>query len=327
MRVFSTLLSDYSHHRIELSGEFQNVAKGVFVHRADSKYDDFPEERYQFPIRYLKRASQFENDWIVYYEPRGGGGRLGYTAIAKVSSIEPDPDQDDMFIAHIAPNTFLPFEEFVPYKNESGFREASLAKPDGTLNGGLIQWAIRPISDADFKSIVLAGFPKEVELLPRDQGQADRSKHDGFMEEASQFEFDEERSRVEQTISRIPRDRVFRKLILDAYDCRCAITGLKLINGGGRAEVEAAHIKPVSSHGPDTIRNGIALSGTVHWMFDRGIISLSDDLDILVSRQTNDPQQVWGLVNPSRKAIEPNEPAFRPHPIFLSWHRENCFKQ
>jgi len=41
-----------------------------------------------------------------------------------------------------------------------------------------------------------------------------------------------------------------------------AITGLKLINGGGRAEVDAAHTRPVEANGPDVLSNGIALSGT-----------------------------------------------------------------
>jgi putative restriction endonuclease len=132
--------------------------------------------------------------------------------------------------------------------------------------------------------------------------------------------------RVELYTSRPVRDRIFRKKVLEAYDCRCAITGLKFINGGGRAEVQAAHIKPVEANGPDIITNGIALSGTAHWMFDRGLISLSDDLDVLVSRQVNDVESVWGLVNKKRRAAVPNNPAHRPHPSYLAWHREVCFK-
>ena len=302
------------------------MAKGVFVHRADSKYDDFPEEQYQFPQRYLKRARQFENDWIVYYEPRGGGGRMGYTAIAKVQAIQPDLFIDDMFVAIIEPGTYLPLEEFVPYRSEAGFMESELQKPDGSLNGGLIQWAIRPISDHDFNAIILKGLPEETDQLPRTDDIATKGGLIGFSEEESDFAFDNERMRVDQTISSIPRDRVFRKIVLEAYDNRCALTGLRLINGGGRAEVEAAHIKAVKDNGPDTIRNGIALSGTIHWMFDRGLISLSDDLDILVSRQVNDPNQVHGLLNSSGKAIPPDNPAYRPHPKYLNWHREHCFK-
>ena len=106
---------------------------------------------------------------------------------------------------------------------------------------------------------------------------------------------------------------MFRRIVLDAYDCRCAITGLKFINGGGRAEVQAAHIKPVERNGPDEISNGIALSGTAHWMFDRGLISLSDDLDVLVSRHVNDVESVWKPRQQSRqrrrsRAIPPTGP-------------------
>lgn len=71
--------------------------------------------------------------------------------------------------------------------------------------------------------------------------------------------FGEERLRVTHLSSRIVRDRLFRRLILQAYDKRCAITGLKLINGGGRAEVAAAHIRPVEANGLDILSNGIAL--------------------------------------------------------------------
>jgi putative restriction endonuclease len=122
------------------------------------------------------------------------------------------------------------------------------------------------------------------------------------------------------------RDRVFRSLVVDAYDRRCAVTGLKLVNGGGRAEVEAAHIMPVASGGPDKITNGIALSGTVHWMFDRGLIALADNFDVLISRQVNDAEGVKSLINPSGRALVPRDRTLQPHPRYLSWHREHCFK-
>jgi putative restriction endonuclease len=69
------------------------------------------------------------------------------------------------------------------------------------------------------------------------------------------------------------------------------------------------------------------LSGTAHWMFDRGLISLSDDLQILISRQVNNRDGVRGFVNASGRAFEPSRSSERPHPHFLRWHREHCFKQ
>jgi len=294
------------------------LAKGIFVHRADSIYDDFPEERYQFPKRYLNRARQFEGDWIAYYEPRGGGGRMGYNAIAKVQKIIPDPATDDMYIAVIEEGTYLPLERFVPYKSDLGFLESELQLGDGSLNQGKIQWAIRPISDQDFNRILARGLAADSNVLPR-LGESEATR--GFEDTKSEFDFDFDRDRVETKINRLVRDRVFRGLVIGAYDNTCAFTGLKLINGGGRAEVEAAHIKPVAHKGPDTIANGIALSGTVHWMFDRGLLSLTDNFDIMVSRHINNRDQINQLLLPSLKAKVPDNPHLRPHPKYLSWHR------
>jgi putative restriction endonuclease len=186
---------------------------------------------------------------------------------------------------------------------------------------------VRPISIEDFNRILELGLPEEEPLLPRKGALAVSPPLHLLREEQTPFGGDIERERVSHFVSRPVRDRVFRRLVLDAYDQRCAVTGLKFINGGGRAEVEAAHIKPVEHRGPDDIRNGIALSGTAHWMFDRGLISLSDDLEVLVSRQVNDIDSVWKLVNSTRRAAAPANTALRPHPSYLAWHREHCFKQ
>jgi putative restriction endonuclease len=299
------------------------VARGVFLHREDSRYDDLPAERYQFPSQYLSRASQFLGDWIIYYEPRRGPTGRGYYAIARVERIIPDPSASGMYLALIAPDSYLPFERPVPFSDADGVVERGVLNEAGKVSGRA-QAAVRPISIEDFNRILDRGIPEEDPVLPR----ADPAALAGsVMEEHSPFMFDTERERVEYYSSRIVRDRVFRRIVLDAYDCRCAITGLKLINGGGRAEVQAAHIKPVEANGPDIITNGIALSGTAHWMFDRGLISLSDDLEVLVSRQVNDIESVWKLVNPAKQATVPTSPAQRPHPLYLAWHRQQCFKQ
>lgn len=301
------------------------MAKGIFAHRPDSIYDDLPETRYQFPKMYKSRVDKLVGDWVIYYEPRGGGGRLGYNAIAKVQQVIPDPSIEDMFIAVIEPGSFLQFERFVPYSSDTGFLESRL-ETGSNKPSGLIRSAVREIPDRDFFRILARAFDTDDMTLPRIGEGSERSPIFGVQEPATEFDFEIERLRVEYTLNRAVRDRIFRKTVVDAYDRKCAITGLQLINGGGRAEVEAAHIKPVSHGGPDSIRNGIALSGTVHWMFDRGLISLSDDLDLLVSRQVNNPDQIWMLANKSRKAEAPIDPHMRPHPSFLGWHRENCFK-
>lgn len=301
------------------------MAKGVFLHREDSIYDDLPAEQYQFPSQYLSRAAQFVDDWILYYEPRRGPTGRGYFAVARLAQIVPDPTAAGMYRAMIVPNSYLPFERPVPFSGPDGVIERGLLNDAGRISGRA-QAAVRPISLEDFNRILDRGMPDEAPMLPRLAIDGEVSDAELVREMQEPFGTDVERDRVGYYNRRIVRDRLFRRIVLDAYDCRCAFTGLKLINGGGRAEVEAAHIKPVERNGPDDIRNGIALSGTAHWMFDRGLIGLSDDLEILVSRQVNDVEGVWGLVNRSRQANPPLNPAHRPHPAYLDWHRVNCFK-
>ena len=298
------------------------MANGVFIHRADSIYDDKPDQQYQFSKQYLGRASQFVGDWIVYYEPTKAGQK-GYHAIAKVERIVPDPTAQDRYLALIEPSSYLPFERNVPFSSKNSYPERGILNEQGTISGRA-QSAVRPISTEDFNRILDLGFVEEELLLPRAGEDAETAQR--LFEERTPFVFETERHRIEYLTSRPKRDRVFRKMVLDAYDCRCAITGLKLINGGGRAEVEAAHIRPVEHAGPDNVNNGLALSGTAHWMFDRGLISLSDDLDILVSRHVNDSDSVWNLVRDARRAVAPTNAKQRPHPRFLGWHRANCFK-
>lgn len=99
------------------------------------------------------------------------------------------------------------------------------------------------------------------------------------------------------------------------------MTGLQLINGGGRCEIEAAHIKSVEDDGPDSPRNGIALSRTVHWMFDRHWLSLRDNGEILVAEKLV-PDQMKRMLNPDRRIFLPADPASAPHKVFLRFHRE-----
>jgi putative restriction endonuclease len=296
---------------------------GVFIHRTDSIYDDSPAERYQFPSQYLARVQACIGDWIVYYEPRKVAETRGYFAVAKVQRVIPDPVASGMFLALIEPETYLDFANSVKFNDENGPVERGILNEQGKISGRA-QSAVRPLSPADFKRIVALGLEDNEQQLPRIGGTTVTS---GLEEEQAPFQFEEKRERAIFTVSRIVRDRVFRRIVLRAYDQRCVISGLKLINGGGRAEVDAAHIRPVEAGGPDVVSNGIALSGTAHWMFDRGLIGLADDLTILVSRQVNDPDAVRAFINRSGHAFPPLRNSERPHPHFLNWHREHCFKK
>jgi len=245
----------------------------------------------------------------------------GYFAVAKVQQIIPDSGMPGMYLAIIEPGTYLDFANPVPFNGREGIIERGVLNEQGRISGRA-QSAVRRLSPADFSRIVSAGLDQPDPLLPR----VDDIGPNGFDEEQAPFVLEQERERVSLLTSRVVRDRVFRRIVLRAYDQRCAVTGLKLINGGGRAEVAAAHIRPVEANGPDILTNGIALSGTAHWMFDRGLISLTNDLEVIISRQVNDQEGVRSMINRTGRALCPPRLSERPHPHFLQWHREHCFK-
>jgi putative restriction endonuclease len=293
------------------------MTKGVFLYREDSRYDDRPWAVYQFPEQYLTRASQMVGDWVIYMEPVKAG-RKGYHAVAKVDRITPDPSNSGMHLAIIDPSSYLDFDNNVPFQSDGDYPERSVLNEAGNVSGRA-QAAVRTIPAKDFNRIVRLGLDSHDELLPRSENAS------AFVaEEQAPYEF--EQDRVQMLTKRTIRDRIFRTRVLNAYDRRCAFTGFQFINGGGRAEVEAAHIKSVEAKGPDVVQNGLALSGTVHWMFDRGLLSIADNAEILLSNHINDVDGVRKFLRPDRAAHFPENPRDKPDAAFLRWHRENCFK-
>ena len=291
------------------------ASKCVFVIGSHSIYADEPDRFYRFPPRWLNAAARSVGQWILYQEPKRAGKR-GYYAVARVEQIVRDPADAGMFLALIEPGTYLEFGRDVPFQLDGQAVERGLLDGNGRLNNGRAIQSIRPISDEDFDRIVGLGLIEEDELLPREDEEAMPER---VHEDQEPWLGPIERETV--LTSRKVRNQQFRKRVLDVYDRRCALTGMQLINGGGRAEAQAAHIMSVEAGGPDTVANGIALSGTVHWMFDRGLIALSDAGDILLSRKINDVAGVEKLIYADRRARLPaNEN--RPHPRYLAWHRE-----
>ncbi|MFC7478468.1 hypothetical protein ACFQS7_29380 [Dankookia sp. GCM10030260] len=111
--------------------------KAVFDTRSDTSYDDDITRRYHFPKRYLADARKAVGDWILYREPRRGGGRQGYVAAARLTNVTPAADAEH-FYGHV--DEFLPFDDVVPLRGEAGFYEGLLARvPNPSLIGRELQ--------------------------------------------------------------------------------------------------------------------------------------------------------------------------------------------
>jgi putative restriction endonuclease len=288
------------------------MAKGIFITKVNPAYDDLPEARYHFPQMYVGQAQRILGDWIIYYEPRRNGGRQVYFATARVDAIEVDPKIKDHYYARVS--EYLEFPTPVPFRKDGEYLESGLRLADGSVNAGLFQRAIHSLPDTEYLAIVTQGM------------KAERIDDDAFESLAvAEPDADYGRRTVQTIVNRPLRDAAFQEVVRTAYDATCAMTGLKLVNGGGRCEIEAAHIRPVQHHGPDSPRNGLALSRTCHWMFDRGILSVEDDGKILTARKSV-TDQVKRLLNPDGYIRLPEKAFLRPHAQFLRFHREKVFK-
>lgn len=298
--------------------------KVVFDVKPGSRYKDGDGAagRYHFPARYLGTARDAVGDWALYRESRRNGGRQGYVAVAQVKSIEPDRELSNHHYANVT--NYLEFPRTVPFLLNGRYAEA-LARDAATASrvGREFQGrSIREISAQDFSDIVMTGLR---ETLARENAirlGLDFSQTDFQQPTQSGFSETVDR-RVEQILlNRKIRDATFRLEVCRAYDDTCAVTGLRIINGGGRAEVQAAHIKPVAVGGPDVVQNGIALSATVHWLFDRHLISIDENYRLLVAHNRV-PSELRNLFRPDSQGLcLPKEPHLWPHPVFLAHHRE-----
>lgn len=299
------------------------MPKAVLTTKVDPSYDDLPEERYHFPRRNLNAARAALGDWIVYYEPRrssahlsSSGGRQSYFATARIVRVDADPHRADHYYAYV--EDYLEFDRPVPFQEAGFFYESGLQKADGSPNKGKFGWAVRLLPDAEYSMILAAGF---------ETGTAERKRfgiREGVHPDPGRLELTD-RPIIERLSRRPFRDRVFSTGIKRAYDNTCAISGLRIINGGGRAEAQAAHIRPVHDNGPDSLRNGVALSSTFHWMFDRGLVSIDDDFSLLF-RKNAVPGNVLSMVNRDGRLRVPEQEIYRPHRRFLEYHREHVFK-
>jgi len=280
---------------------------GILVVRRNGSYKDIPGVRYHFPKKlYLDDILALRDRLVLLYEPRRGGtsessgGRMGFVGFAFVDRVWDDPgDPTHAFLGY---RMFTEFIRVVPLSVTS-------------VPAKSLQNAVRPVAIAEAEEVVRQGL-----LL-----QATPGIRVGLVDADELIDTPERRSQ-EIVTNRLVRDASFRyRVVEQAYDGRCAFTGVRMTNGNGRAEVDAAHIQPVAAGGPDSTRNGLALMKSMHWAFDRGLVALSDGGHILTVDRGLDGT-VAKLLPEDRRAFLPIASDLQPHHAFLDWHRRHVFK-
>ena len=143
-----------------------------------------------------------------------------------------------------------------------------------------------------------------------------------------------ENRRVEETLSvkevYLPavRDQGFRRAVVRAYSHRCALCGIRVRTLDGHTAVTAAHIVPWSETQDDRPANGMALCRMCHWTFDEGLLGVSQEYEVIASRQLPVPDNLPGYLTnlEGRGIVGPSEDPFWPDTASLRWHHENVFR-
>ena len=280
----------------------------ILVARRFASYDDVPATKYHFPrAKYEAAVRAAEGEIALIYEPRrggtgtdsAGGGRKSFIAYAVLGAVDDDPSDRA--------------SAYVRYRD---YEELPVPLTAVDVSAKAIQQAVLRVSIAVVDSVFQYGMAPILSANADTHGLTDRALPNLIAE----------RPVREVVFNQLVRDRAFRYNVVEkAYRGTCAMSGLRLTNGNGRAKVDAAHIRPVAENGPDVVGNGLALCKTLHWAFDKGLVSAGDAGRILyVDRGL--PDDLRRLLRPDLKLVAPSSHHFAPHAAFLKWHREIVYK-
>jgi hypothetical protein len=131
-----------------------------------------------------------------------------------------------------------------------------------------------------------------------------------------------------QTTVKVRRgQQFFRQAVLNAYDVRCCTSGINVPD-----LLIASHIKPWGKFPDDrlNLRNGLCLSALHDAAFDDGLITLDENLSVVLSKRLKSffPQTTLeqNFVPFENKPIRLPDKLAEPDPEFLFYHRKEIFQ-
>ena len=117
----------------------------------------------------------------------------------------------------------------------------------------------------------------------------------------------------------------FRKLVLDAYGRRCAVSGEHAV-----PVLQASHIKPFADVEQHEITNGLALRSDIHILFDQGYVTVTPDYQFLVSPRLREDfdngAAYYEYARQRPRILLPDDPSSGPDRSHLDWHFSTRFK-
>ncbi len=299
-----------------------------------SNYADSPDS-YEFPPQYLRffePLTRGEPMVAVIYEPRGNRnlGRMAFVGWAMLQSPPVDSGGRNargqtLYRIQYA-DRYREFDRIVP-REATGQPVETWLRPllrGRERNSATRGRAVRALLEDDLQLIFSLGFPNGVERL-----NIETPTEHAFAEVVTTAE------RSRRLITAVQREARFRDDVLAAYDHRCSLSGLSVGASPSRAYglLDAAHIRPVGNQGADTLANGMALTPTLHRLFDKGLFTLvyqGANLEVRTSPHLSG-EMIHGregfrlqLVNGLEAQVPASEQA-RPSREALDYHQSQIF--
>jgi putative restriction endonuclease len=232
-----------------------------------------------------------------------------------------------------------PFWQLMPnegYKDQAGLTVSSMVKlreiySSARMDDDLFQLMCNPKTREQLRTILIKTyFALEIQSKLAGQGMVNYAAFQysiellKLAETRASFESDKEESEQKKKI----RDQGFRKAIITLYSHRCALCGIRMLTPEGHTIVDAAHVKPWKESFDDRPTNGMALCKLCHWSFDKGLMSVGQKYEVLVSKRIMVEQNYPGhiLTLTDRPIFTPEQETFWPAQDNLHWHRKNLFK-
>ena len=222
------------------------------------------------------------------------------------------------------------------YASDSDYNITSMAKlrqiyAGAKIDDELFALMCKPETREQLRAILIETyFATEIRVKVLEQGQLNYAAYQysekllKVAEWKKQFEKPEDEPGWQKKV----RDSGFRRTIVNLYQHRCALCGIRMLTPEGHTIVDAAHVKPWKDSFDDRPTNGMALCKLCHWSFDKGLMSVGKEYEVLVSKRVSVEKNYPGhiLTLTDRPIFTPDEQKFWPEQDNLHWHRKKIFR-
>jgi len=305
----------------------------LLTSKPDSPYADTAMS-YEYPARYRRFFEPLANGEpmiAIIYEPRSGGhGRMSYVGwaalrSAPVASARRTERGQPLWEVHYVdrvqelPNP-VP-RDYLGEPLERWLRDFPPENRNIVSSGASVRW----LEEEEVRLILELGHAGQLTVTSEYPVEAPDA---GLLVA----------ERTRRVIDAVVRDARFRREVMAAYAFKCAVTGLtvgSLPEGRATRLLDAAHIRPVEDHGPDSVTNGLSMTPTVHRLFDEGLVSVewrATSLQLLRSPLL-EPGMIASSEQRTKIRLEsgmrvqlPDDRSLWPSPEQVRYHQRQVFK-